>query len=109
MGILRGTCLDVMLMSGALLLSGAVAVSGAFSPFVAGAGTPVLVLAAPWGVGAAHIAEQGGGAVIGPSQTVFGALATFDDPDPRARLKRLGAWAVRDGQFLAMFCKGGTV
>ncbi len=91
----------------ALLVAGFWAIQSLFGPFVSGAGTPVLVVAAPWGPGAARLVERGGGHLVGPGQALFGAIATFDDPDPRARLHGLGAWLVRDGTFLAAFCGVG--
>lgn len=103
------TVFDFGLICCALFVAGAWSVSHAFAPLGGEAGVPVLVLAAPWGEGAAQIAERGGGSVIGPDKALFGALATFEDTNPKERLLRLGAWAVRDGQSLAQFCGGREI
>jgi hypothetical protein len=63
-----------------------------------------LVLAPPWGPGAAAIVRQAGGVLVGPVSAPFGTLASFDGPDPRPVLYELGAWAVRDGSTLALLC-----
>ncbi|WP_375259643.1 hypothetical protein [Citreimonas sp.] len=68
------------------------------------AGAPVLVIAAPWGQGAAAIVTGAGGRPLGPVSAAFGTLATFDGAIPVADLRALGAWAVRDGTSIASIC-----
>ena len=65
---------------------------------------PVLVIAPPWGAGAASIVAAAGGRPIGPVSAPFAVLAAFDETLPRARLRASGAWALRDGRGLALLC-----
>ncbi|MBS0122761.1 hypothetical protein [Thetidibacter halocola] len=86
------------------VLIAAVPVAAALGPDARPGSGPVLVLAPPWGAGAASIVLQAGGTPLGPVSAPFGTLATFDGPDPRPVLYELGAWAVRDGSALALLC-----
>ena len=66
-------------------------------------GRPVLVIAPPLSdLGA--IVLQAGGQEISPMRAPLATLAQSDDPDFIARLYRQGAWAVRDGSLLDIFC-----
>lgn len=68
------------------------------------AGAPVLVIAPPWGPGAAAIVAAAGGMPLGPVEAAFGTLAAFDGMVPIDEMRALGAWSVRDGAALALLC-----
>ena len=67
-------------------------------------GAPVLVIAPPWGPGAAAIVARAGGKAVGPVDAAFGTLAAFDGTIPVEKMRALGAWSVRDGASLALIC-----
>ncbi|MFZ7094148.1 hypothetical protein [Primorskyibacter sp. 2E233] len=96
--------LDAGMALTAVFLAAVISVKGLVGPLPGGAGTPVLVVASPWGLGAAQLVIQAGGRLVGPYQAPFSALAVFDDPEPREELLSLGAWMVRDGRFVATLC-----
>ncbi|CUH77465.1 hypothetical protein [Tropicibacter naphthalenivorans] len=64
----------------------------------------VLVVGPPWSGGAAALVERTGGRLVGPVQAPFAALAQFDGVLPDAQLRAMGAWAVTDGQRIALIC-----
>lgn len=67
------------------------------------AGSPVLVIVAPW-VDAPAVVRAAGGQLIGPASAPMAALAYSPDPAFAERLAQAGAFAVRDGQRLAQIC-----
>ncbi|WGW02902.1 hypothetical protein [Tropicibacter oceani] len=91
----------------ALVLAAGLSLRGLVGPLPQDAGLPVLVVAPPWGAGAAALVQQAGGQLVGPVQAPLGALAVFEGPVPRQRLLSLGAWMVRDGRFVATLCLDG--
>ncbi|SDY26771.1 hypothetical protein [Citreimonas salinaria] len=68
------------------------------------ADAPVLVIAPPWGAGAAAIVAAAGGTALGPIEAPFATLARFEETVPVERMRALGAWSVRDGAALANIC-----
>ncbi|MCA0943011.1 hypothetical protein LCM08_25215 [Salipiger pacificus] len=64
----------------------------------------VLVIAPPWGHGAAALVTWAGGRQIGPVSAPFGTFASFDGPAPVDRLRELGGWGAWDAGALATIC-----
>lgn len=95
--LLLGFVLSVSLAAGGVALVGGSPVNGV-------APGPVLVIAPPWGPGAAALIHGAGGRMVGPVSAPFGALASFEGAVPVARLRALGAWGVRDASALAAYC-----
>ncbi|WP_417719218.1 hypothetical protein [Salipiger sp.] len=87
-----------------LTFAAGVSLASALGPEPDAAGQPVLVLAPPWGQGAAAIVAATGGRVVGPVTAPFGALAVFAVPRPGPGLRARGAWSVHDAGVLASFC-----
>lgn len=100
----RKEVVDVGLGGSVLALAMVFSLISALGPAPGQAGTPVLIIAPPWGDGADTMALQAGGALVGPYQARFGALAIFDGMAPVQRLISLGAWSVRDGRVMASLC-----
>lgn len=67
------------------------------------AGEPVLVILPPM-ADAAGLLAAAGARPIGPLEAPLAVLATGEGADLAERLKRAGAWAVRDGAVLARIC-----
>lgn len=66
-------------------------------------GWPVLVVVPPWQDSVA-IVQQTGGRVVGPIAGSFAILAVGDGADFATRLRKEGAWAVRDAQPVLRLC-----
>ncbi|MFN3209810.1 MAG: hypothetical protein ACE369_12590 [Roseovarius sp.] len=69
-------------------------------------GRPALVVAPPWGGGAARIIAQAGGTPVGPVAAPMARFAVFDHP---SRATEAGAWAVLDAAALASLCGIGGI
>ncbi|WP_172841174.1 hypothetical protein [Rhodovulum sp. P5] len=64
-------------------------------------GRPALVVAAPWGGGAAAVIADAGGQEVGPYIAPMARFAVFTAPD---RAVQAGAWAVLDADALLTLC-----
>ena len=95
---------DLALGAAALIGVTVFAVVYGVGPVPAGAGIPVLIVAPPWSGGAEALALATGARPLGPVRAPFGALAVYDGPVPVARLRALGAWAVRDARRVGALC-----
>ncbi|SNX70173.1 hypothetical protein SAMN05878503_10582 [Cereibacter ovatus] len=67
---------------------------------------PYLVVAPPWGGGAAEVVRQAGGVIVGPTQAPLSVLADGADA---AALAAAGAWWVLDPTVLGISCGSGEV
>ncbi|AZV78236.1 hypothetical protein EBB79_10340 [Parasedimentitalea marina] len=67
-------------------------------------GSPVLVIASPWGTSAPQVIEQAGLFEIAPERAVFGALTTLSRVGDIENLHNNGAWFVFDGKKVSELC-----
>ena len=99
------TLREVTLFAALLTAILAVTLAAGLGPAARTGDDPVLVIAPPWDGGVGALVQAAGGRIVGPVSAPFGALASFPAPgaDP-SRLRRLGAWAVRDAAAFAALC-----
>lgn len=100
----RDMILNAVCLTAALAVAGGASVAATLGPARAEAGEPLLVIAPPWGQGAAALVKAAGGTLLGPVDAPFAVLARFDTVEAAVRLLDNGAWAVRDGRIVASIC-----
>lgn len=69
-------------------------------------GSVALVIASPFGEGAARIAQRAGAAPIGPTRAYSGVFVDITSSNIRDRLQASGAWFVVPGGALLALCSG---
>ena len=89
----------------AMALSGAAALGLDRAP---APGAPVLVVAPPWGGGAAEVVRRAGGREISPARAPFAVLAVLDGADAARAMRSAGAWFVLDAARVARLCDAQT-